>query len=1011
MRVIIFFIGLNLLPVTFWGQTLNAPLRFTNYTVADGLPSNVVRNIIQDSRGFVWMSTAQGLARFDGHTFTVYKHSRADSNSMPYDNVDKCIELKNHHLVFNSRTKMWMLNPFNHQQYAPPDFWKNKSYALISYLSKNLIGINCGDKTYFTNMNLQVIDSVNNPMQGPVSLNYLGNSKVLFSNLHKVVCYSLIEKKIEEWKIDEADFGNNDGQGIEWVDTLNTMLYLGNYGTGIFTASYNATNPGYLKPRSIGNINIAGRIIIKDEALIASTDDKLSIFQKDKPPVIINNALNNNSNLPGESGELFAANNGNFWITGHNGVSRINLDPLNYQYWKLPYASNLEFSTQYAGKIWMRSENHGSIYLDTKLQQLQVIDSIGIGYCWGVVPVNNQIYIHGNDYFGKPKLPANNVKLLAYNIQTKKITAPSFLKPYYHDAELITMIFQSHNGDIWYSLNRGNGLIRQKANTNEFRQYLDTDNPAPFTFRYVNKAAEDSAGNIYFSVNKRTEILVWKNKEEHFEEWKADSLLNMPAISFGPLAYHLIDSKQNLWLSYSSTGLMRYNLFTKKGKLYEIEDGLPANIIGNIVADADDNIWMPTVKGLVCLLSATNKFLVFTAQDGLPFTNFYESHLFYDKEDTSLYFGSTGYLFKVKTNDLLRRKQQNNISLYIDRMDVNNKPYYFSGTDNITLKPNENSLQFSFTVLDLDNAVSNRNYEYALTNNINKPVWQKLNGTNIIAFNQLNPGNYYLQVRMLDEANNIYVNGKNRFHFSIATPWRKSWWFISLVSLFILLAVGAIVRAYFLRRIEKQMALIERQKELASERTRIATDMHDDLGAGLSRIRYLSTGMKNEIKDEGLKKDFDKIITGSDELVDKMNEIIWALNSSDEKLEDVLYYIRSQCSEMLDSAGISLQATLPESIPEKILNSEEKRNLFLVVKESVHNIIKHAHATTVNIVMQIDNNLHISVTDDGKGFNVDESRIKGNGLGNYQKRMNSLKGSVDIKSGCTGTTIQFIMPL
>jgi signal transduction histidine kinase len=187
--------------------------------------------------------------------------------------------------------------------------------------------------------------------------------------------------------------------------------------------------------------------------------------------------------------------------------------------------------------------------------------------------------------------------------------------------------------------------------------------------------------------------------------------------------------------------------------------------------------------------------------------------------------------------------------------------------------------------------------------------------------------------------------------------------------------------------------------------------MHDDLGAGLSRIRYVSAGMKNEINDEGLKKDFDKIITGSDELVDKMNEIIWALNSSDEKLEDVLYYIRSQCGEMLDSAGIALNAILPEFIPEKILNSEEKRNLFLVIKEAVHNIIKHAQASSVNIVMQIENNLLIRITDNGRGFNINEKRLKGNGLVNYQKRMNSLKGSVDIKSGSTGTTVQFIMPL
>ncbi|MEO6819632.1 MAG: two-component regulator propeller domain-containing protein [Ginsengibacter sp.] len=1011
MKTVLFFIASFLIPGIFFGQSLNAPLRFTNYTVADGLPSNVVSVVLQDSRGFLWMGTSQGLARFDGHKFIVYNHSRADTNSMPYDNVERCIELNNHHLLFNCRTKMWMLNPFNHQQYAPPGFWKNKNYALISYLNENLVGIDCGDKIYFTDMNLQLIDSVNNPLQGNVSLYYLGNNKVLLSNLHQKGCYSIAERKWEEWKIKEEDFGNKEGYGVVWVDTINILMYMSNYFSGMFTVSYDPKNHAYLKPQRLANIDKGGFMVCKDDALMVSSDDRLTIFQKGKPTVFIDNSQNNNNNLPAVSGELFADNNGNFWVTGQNGVSRFKLNQSIYQYWKLPYAANPEFSTKYAGKIWIHSENHGSIYFETNLQRLQVIDSIGIGYCWGVVPVNNQIYIHGNDYFGKPKLPANNVKLLAYNIQTKKITQPSFLKPYYHDAELITMVFQSHNGDVWYSLNKGNGIVRQKANSNEFRQYRYTHNPAPFSFRYVNKAVEDSVGNIYFSVNKRTEILVWKKQEEHFEEWKPDSLLNMAAISFGPLVYQLIDSKQNLWLSYGSTGLMRYNLLTKKGKLYEIEDGLPANIIGNIVADADDNIWMPTVKGLVCLLVATNKFLVFTEQDGLPFTNFYESNVFYDKDDTTLYFGNTGNLFRVKTNDLLRRKQQNNISLYIDRMDVNNQPYSFTNTDDITLKPHENNLQFSFTIVDLDNAVSNINYEYSLTNTSDKPFWQKLNGTNIIAFNQLNPGSYFLQARMLDEANNTYVEARSKFHFTIATPWNKSWWFISLVSLGILLGVGALIRAYFLRRIEKQRALIEKQTALVNERKRIASDMHDDMGAGLSRIRYMSTGMKNEIKDEGLKKDFDKIIMSSDELVDNMNEIIWALNSSDEKLENVLYYIRSQSSEILDAAGITFQVTMPKVIPEKILSSEEKRNLHLVVKEAVHNIIKHAKASAVNMAIQIDNNLHITIKDNGIGFIVDESRLKGNGMGNFQKRMDSLKGSMDIQSGANGTTTVFIIPI
>ena len=116
-------IALLLCPVACTAQSIVSPIRFTNYTVADGLPSNTVNHIMQDSRGFTWLSTAQGLARFDGHNFRTYNHSRADSNSMPSEGVWNCIELSNHELVFHSGKRLWMLNPYNNRQHPPPPCW------------------------------------------------------------------------------------------------------------------------------------------------------------------------------------------------------------------------------------------------------------------------------------------------------------------------------------------------------------------------------------------------------------------------------------------------------------------------------------------------------------------------------------------------------------------------------------------------------------------------------------------------------------------------------------------------------------------------------------------------------------------------------------------------------------------------------------------------------------------------------------------------------------------------
>jgi signal transduction histidine kinase len=214
-----------------------------------------------------------------------------------------------------------------------------------------------------------------------------------------------------------------------------------------------------------------------------------------------------------------------------------------------------------------------------------------------------------------------------------------------------------------------------------------------------------------------------------------------------------------------------------------------------------------------------------------------------------------------------------------------------------------------------------------------------------------------------------------------------------------------------IQKLESALLVEQMHNQISNERSRIAADMHDDMGAGLSRMRYMSANIKNEIKDEAIKKELDKLISGSDELVDKMNEIIWTLNSGVETLEDTLYYIRSQCSEMMDHADINFEYILPGNIPYKIVSSEEKRNLFLAVKEAIHNIIKHSGATKADLFVQIDKQLRIIVTDNGKGFNVEANKLKGNGLGNYQTRMTVLNGRVDIQSSVKGTKVVFEIPL
>ena len=928
---------------------------------------------------------------------------------MPSESVSNCIELKNHELLFQSGNHLWILNPYNHRQHPPPLFWKNKNGATPILLSKQLIAIVCEAGVYFTNMDLEVIDFILHPLPvNQYSILYLGDNKIIFCDRYKTKTYSLKEKKTEEWKIATDSFKQDKVYYIKNPDTLHKVIIIATYVDGGYEMSYDASSANYLKPIQLspGAIGHRGEIKTFSGNKVAWLGSNLFIQQPGKQQIKLEHIPNDNTSiLPGKLLNVFTDNSSNYWVTGDNGISRFNLQQLHYQSWKLPYNSLIEQYRKKEDKIWMSSEQSGSLYLDTKTRQLHVLDSIIVRYCWGAVPVNNQVYAYGNSL---PPL-SFNTKLLAYNPLTKKIASPTFLQPFYHDAELITMVYQSHNGDVWYSLNYGNGLVRQKANTHQIVQYTKNDVPQPFTFGYVNKAAEDRNGNIYFTTNKNRKVLVWKNKQQQFEEWEMDSVLKRKDVQFGPLWANLIDSKQNLWLAYEQIGMVKYNLETHLGKLYETEDGLPANLVPTMEVDADNNIWLPSEKGLTCLLSATDKFITFTEKDGLPFTDFSDSYLCYDNNDSSLYFSKTGYLYNINAAHLLQQRKQENIRLVIDDITVNSRPYFFADAADIRLAPDENNVTFSYTLLDIENKIRQGNIEYLLTSDNGKQQWQQLSGSNSIAFYNMKPGTYSLQLRMLNDATNEYINS-NVFHFTVATIWYSRWWFRLLVAVAIIATVLLIVRAYYLRKLEKQQALLEKEKALDEERIRIAADMHDDVGAGLSRIRYIAAAMKEGKNISNA--DMDSILSLSDESVEKMNEIIWSLNQGNQPLQELIYHIRSLCAEMASNANIEFACTMPDDIPAIMIDWKQTRNIYLLVKEAVNNAIKHAAAANISIAFNINHSLHIWIKDDGRGFNETEVCKQGNGLLNYKKRVESLSGTYSLETGeGKGTELCFSIPL
>ncbi len=209
------------------------------------------------------------------------------------------------------------------------------------------------------------------------------------------------------------------------------------------------------------------------------------------------------------------------------------------------------------------------------------------------------------------------------------------------------------------------------------------------------------------------------------------------------------------------------------------------------------------------------------------------------------------------------------------------------------------------------------------------------------------------------------------------------------------------------KEFEKQLAIVEAKQE---ERDRISTDMHDELGSGVTAIRLMSEIVKTKMKDNTL-PEIDKISNNANELLSKMNTIIWTMSSSNDKLDNMVAYIRAYAFEFFESTHISCHFENPETIPSTEMSGEKRRNLFLCIKEALNNVAKHSKAKDVWITISLSlGKVEVRIRDNGVGINLEKLREFGNGLNNMRKRMETIDGEFFVQNK-EGTTTTFTVPL
>jgi signal transduction histidine kinase/ligand-binding sensor domain-containing protein len=485
-----------------------------------------------------------------------------------------------------------------------------------------------------------------------------------------------------------------------------------------------------------------------------------------------------------------------------------------------------------------------------------------------------------------------------------------------------------------------------------------------------------------------------------------------------------------LWIGTFGGGLDRF----KDGKfsVTNRKQGLPNGVIGHIEADGRGFLWMSSYGGI---LRASEKdlnrcadgeiaevpFLTYGINEGMPTLECSEGLQSAGGKtaDGRLWFATAKGLVAVdpagvKLNPLPP-------PVRIEEMRVDDKKFADgSAAGLLKIPPGRHHVEFEYTGLSF---VAPEMVRFKCRLNGFDLEWANVGGKRVATYNYILPGSYSFQVTACNN-DGVWNESGASLAFEVLPYFWQTTWFLVVSGLATVLAASGAVWFDTRRRMRRRLERAERQRDIERERSRIAQDIHDDLGASLTRISMLSETVQSELdQPEQAAAGLNQIYKAAHELTRAMDEIVWAVNPRHDSLEGLTSYLEKFAQDLLAAAGIRCRLDIPVEFPSWRPTADVRHNLFLAFKEALHNVVKHSDASETSIRFTTGiNSFELVVEDNGRGFKSDISRehlpnnsarlSAGNGLENMARRMEEIGGHCQIQSAPgQGTRIVFKVPL
>ncbi len=645
------------------------------------------------------------------------------------------------------------------------------------------------------------------------------------------------------------------------------------------------------------------------------------------------------------------------------------------------------------GLVYVIRESLDLYALHTKTNQLdtlQLIDEatgLPIAFTCGL----DLRLLHNKDLWGITCYYSTQGQLLRYD--TEQCTTKRFL--YKDNFRAFTL---ARNGLFWLlceSQAKTGSLVSFNPKTGKFTAFVNPDGKNPLKNvvpRYIMEAK-----NGIFWIGTEDGLFRFDPKAAILEKYADSGEAGRLTLSDYTIYVIHEDPKGRLWLG-TKNGLNICDLDTKQVEIYnKIKGGMASNTVCGIVPDEKGNYWISTFNGLSYFDTQTQNFRNFFQSDGLTHDEF-NRFSFYKDEKGRYYFGGVNGLNVFYPDDLLNSSRTpspilTKVVRFNAAKDSLLTQYEAAGPKGITIDPSDTYFLIHFALPDYGNP---RKSQYMAKLEGFDSDWSYLGFSNNIRYNSLPPGKYTLRVRGVPPNGNWSAEDL-LVPIVVNKPFYKRTWFFALI--IGVIAIGAYL--FFLNRLEQKL-------DMERLRMKLSSDLHDEVSGLLSGIAMQSDMLQLIVKDEDSKARLHTIGEASRKAMSKLSDVIWAVDSRKDKVEDLIQRMREHADDMLLPMDVTYELKIEKIDLQQKMPVHLRQNLYFIYNEAINNIAKHANATKVWVEFGNAGNIfEMSIKDNGNGRARSSSKT-GQGLSNIQMRAQRLNASVQIIRD-SGYTVRLTM--